>query len=138
MEHGTESTDSFNLDWFINISNLQYYLRELTMAEITTREFDTLKQGVDEIKKDVKGIQSTLNTHVQWEEGYQAQFRAKLDQMAEKTDNNTNKIEHHEERLDKYDVWKAGFTGHLKGIWFTIGSLIPVLLGIILKLMGVF
>jgi len=108
------------------------------MAEITSREFDELKDGVKEIRTDVKEIQRTLNTHVNWEEGYQAQFRAKLDQMTEKTDYNTNKIEHHEEILDGYDVWKAGFTGHLKGIWFTISSLIPVLLGIILKLMGVF
>ena len=107
------------------------------MAEITTREFDALKKGVDEIKSDVKEIQRTLNTHVQWEEGYQAQFRLKLDVIDEKTSHNTAKVECHEERLDQNDIWKAGFMGHIKGMWFVIGTLIPVIFGIILKVLDV-
>ena len=133
MESEPHIPNLFDHDWFIDICNWKYYLKGLVMTEISTREFDDLKGKVNEIHKDVKTMTATLNTHVQWEEGYQAQFRAKLDNIEEKTTSNTHRIDSHESRLDGYDVWKAGFLSHIKGIWATIIGL-SVIFGLLSKL----
>ena len=107
------------------------------MTEITRHEFTDLKEKVSEISVDVKKLLKDLNSHVLWEADYQAQFRQKLEKLEGGQERMFKLTDSHEDRLDKYDVWKAGLIGHIRGMWFAIGTLIPVILGIILKVIGV-
>ena len=76
-----------------------------------------------------------LNEHVLWEEKYQGEFRTELALIKDQTTRTNGTVKVHEERHDSMDVWKAGFVGHIRGMWAVIGGL-GLILGIIAKLAG--
>ena len=104
------------------------------MTEITRNEFDDLKAKVNEISSDIKKMIATLNAHIQYDGEWSADIKARVLQNREIVDIHTIKLKLHESKINENDIWKAGFMGHIKGMWFAIGTLIPVIFGIILKI----
>ena len=90
------------------------------MPDLNAREIMAITTGISDIKKG-------LNDHVVKQTEDFTRMETTLDSIKKATSQNADLVKKHEERLDENDVWKAGFLGHIKGIWIAVGALGTIL-----------
>ncbi len=90
------------------------------MVELNAREIMAITNSLTK-------IETGLNDHVIQQTKDFTRMETTLDTIKIATTKNANLVAKHEERLDDNDVWRAGFLGHIKGIWFAVGALGTIL-----------